>query len=214
MPLLITPAILTDSFTEFSRQVRLMEGLFSYAQIDVMDGKFVETTSFAEVERVPEIKTGLRYELHFMVEDPYQELLRWGDFRNVFRIIFHAEASSDPAAVIEEAKARGFEVGMALNPETDTSVLAPYLEQLDVVQFMTVHPGRQGAPFLPEMKDKIRTFCALGRRPRVSVDGGINATTLSEVATWGVEICNVGSFFMKAPSLATALAELRSTLDI
>lgn len=212
MPLLITPAILTDSFEDFTTQVRRVEGLFSYAQIDVMDGKFVETHSFAEVERVMEVKTGLQYELHLMVNDPYKELLRWGNIRNVFRVIFHAEALADPTNIIEEARARGLEIGVSLNPETPVSMIESYVKDLDVVQFMTVHPGRQGSPFLPEMKEKISTFCQRGRRPRCTVDGGISAVTIREVASWGVDVCNVGSFLMKAPDVKQALDELRSAL--
>jgi ribulose-phosphate 3-epimerase len=212
MPL-ITPAILTDNFDEFERQIRRLETLFSYAQIDVMDGKLVPTTSFAEVERVAEVKTGLRYEVHLMVEHPYEELLRWGEIRNVSRIIFHAEAKSDPHAIIEECRARGLEVGVALNPETPTSAIDAYVHDLDLVQFMTVHPGRQGAPFLPEMKEKILAFCQIPHRPRVSVDGGINQDTIHEVASWGVEIVNVGSYFAQAPDVAEALIELRKILS-
>lgn len=212
MPILITPAILTDNFTEFTRQVALVESLFSYAQIDVMDGKFVKATSFSEIDLVSDIKTGLRYELHLMVDDPYEELLRWGNVRNVFRIVFHAEAHSDPGAVIEEARARGLEVGVALNPETPISRIETYVHDVDLVQFMTVHPGQQGAQFLPEMKNKIIEFTARPHRPRVAVDGGINPTTIREVLAWGVEICNVGSFLMKSSSLPEALAELRTVV--
>lgn len=211
--ILITPAILTDSFDELSRQITRLEGIFSYAQIDVMDGKLVPATSFAEVERVAEIKTGLRYEVHLMVEHPYEELLRWGELRNVSRIIFHAEAKSDPQMIIEECRARGLEVGVALNPETPAATIDAYVDNLDLVQFMTVHPGRQGAPFLPEMKEKITAFCQRPHRPRVSVDGGISGTTIQEVASWGVEIVNVGSYFAKAPDVAEALIELRKILS-
>lgn len=213
--LLLSPAILTDSFEEFERQVRRLETLFSYAQIDIMDGTFVKTKSFSDVERVPEVKTGLQYELHLMVEKPYEEFLRWANanIRNITRVVFHAEAHSDPIAIIEEARARGIEVGVALNPETPVSAIESYVEQVDLVQFMTVHPGRQGAPFLPEMKDKITAFCARPHRPKVSVDGGINASTVRDVSSWGVEIANVGSYFSKAESVAAALAELRTVLE-
>ncbi len=211
MPL-ITPAILTESFDEFVAQVRRYEPFFSYAQIDVMDGKFVPSVSFPERIEINDIGTGLRFELHLMVNDPYNELLRWGNVRNVSRVLFHAEAPDEPAKVIEEVRARGLEVGVVLNPETPISVIESYVGELDVVQFMTVHPGRQGAPFVPEVGEKIRAFASRPRRPRVSVDGGVSPTTIGELTRWGAEIVNVGGFFTKAADIPLALLELRKIL--
>ena len=53
-------------------------------------------------------------------------------------------------AAIEEAKIHGFEIGIAINPETPTSVLNDHLYEIDSVLFMGVNPGASGRPFHPE----------------------------------------------------------------
>jgi len=66
----VIPTILVKSFEEFKRTVQRVENHFAIAQIDVMDGKFVPNTTFAEFKKIANIKTPLKYELHLMVEEP------------------------------------------------------------------------------------------------------------------------------------------------
>lgn len=73
---------------------------------------------------------------------------------------------------------------------------------------MTVHPGKQGAKFLPEMKRKIQNFTALKQRPLCLADGGINVETIAVVESWGVDIANVGSAISKASDVKKAYEEL------
>src|SRR3989338_9166 len=95
----IIPSVLAYTFTEFERQVHRLESLFPFIQVDVMDGHFVETVSFPEVQKVNDVQTPLKYELHLMVEDPVAELRQWRSIEKVFRVVFPAEAQ-DPKRTI------------------------------------------------------------------------------------------------------------------
>ena len=209
--MIITPALLASTFDEFSRQLTHVAGLFDYAQIDVMDGKLVTSTSFKEIERIATFPHQ-RYELHLMVEDPLAEMKKWQGIPGVFRVIFHAEAKADPLAVIALAREAGWGVGMALNPETPLSAAEPYLDGLDLVLFMTVHPGQQGAPFVPEVLDKIRQFMALPEHPLCAIDGSVNKTNIKELKDLGVDIVNVGSALTKAQNPKEAYQELQKAV--
>ena len=176
-PLLI-PTILTNTFAEFARQVDLVKDLVPYIQIDVMDGEFVPNQSFPDIEKINDLETSLPWELHLMVNHPLAEMEKWSTVKNVYRAIFPIESLDNPAECIAYARGKCWQVGMVLNPETPLSAVQPYLDQLDVLMFMTVHPGVQGNPFLPEVGEKIRAFTALTSRPLCAVDGAVSSTTI------------------------------------
>ena len=81
-----------------------------------------------------------------------------------------------------------------------------------MVMFMTVHPGQQGAKFLPEVKKKIVEFKKWEGRPQIAVDGGINSSNIAEVKTWGVEIFNVGSALVMAKNVKETYDELNEII--
>lgn len=208
----IIPSVLVATVAEFERQVHRFESLFPYIQIDIMDGRFVPNTSFQEVGQVKDIKTTLQYELHLMVEKPAEEMRRWQTVEAVFRVLFHAE-TADVERSISFARREGWEIGLALNPETPLSSVEKYFPRLNVLQFMTVHPGRQGSPFIPEVKEKIKAFTALPNRPLCAVDGAVNKDTIRGLKDVGVDIVYPGSALCEAENVGKAYQELQSLIS-
>mgnify|MGYP000105073203 FL=1 len=49
----------------------------------------------------------------------------------------------------------------SINPETDVKEVVPYLEEVDMILVMCVHPGFGGQKFIPESLDKIRAIRAM-----------------------------------------------------
>lgn len=215
---IIVPTILTESFQEFTRQAEAADKLFPYIQIDVMDGKFVPSVSFSERNEINALPLKLRCELHLMVSDPVAEMRRWQSVESVFRVLFHYEATPDPLRSISFARKEGWEIGLVINPDTPLESVTPFLKRVDVLQFMTVYPGRQGAPFEPKVLEKIKAFTADKPAnqptgyPFCAADGGINAETIRHLHDVGVEIFNVGSFFSRAADLARAYEDLKKAL--
>lgn len=210
---MIAPAILVATFDEFVKNVEKINSIFSYAQIDVMDGKFVPAKSFPEIEKINAVPANLKWEVHLMAQEPLAEMKKWAGVKNVFRVLFHIESTSDPLECIAFAKKNDWQVGLVLNPETPLTTAMPYLNKLDVVMFMTVVPGKQGNPFVPEVGEKIKEFVALKNRPLCAVDGAVSITTIPLLKNWGVEIFNVGSALMKASDIKLAYAELQTMLN-
>lgn len=212
MPTII-PAILTESFEDLRRQIRRIDGLFPFVHLDVMDGNFVHKKSFIEVEKIPEIGTSLQYELHLMVNDPLREMKKWQHTANVFRVIIHRETPASVEACRAFAKDHGWEFGLALNPDTPLEVAIPYFKDLDYLLFMTVYPGRQGAPFQEKVLPKIQQFLSHKDHPRFGVDGSVNATTIHNFKNLNVDTLNVGSALMLAPDIEKAYLELKEKLQ-
>lgn len=193
---LITPAILTDNLATFTEQLQKVHNHFSSVQIDIMDGIFVDNKSFTEREPINNIETEAYFELHLMVKDPITELSQWIDVANVTSVIFHIESDVDAEDCIRHIRKHNWKVGIALNPETPLEKIMPYVPLVDEVLFMTVHPGQQGAPFVPEVLEKIKAFKAQGQDSStftISVDGGINEQTIKSAVEAGAEKLYIGS---------------------
>lgn len=216
----IIPAILVPTYKELTKQLKKIQHLFAYVQLDIMDGEFVNNKSFNHEENTDLtdffnknltdniLTANLKYELHLMVKNPLQEIAQWQNIKNVFRIIFHIEADDGPDEVINKIRGNCWQAGIALNPDTPLKKIMPYLDKISLVLFMTVHPGQQGAIFVRGVKNKIIEFAKIPNHPLVAVDGGINQDTIREVKSWGVDIFNVGSALMLNNNIKKTLKTL------
>jgi ribulose-phosphate 3-epimerase len=210
---LIVPAILTSNFDEFKEQIARVSPFFSLVQIDVMDGEFVANKSFEEVDQINEIPNLPDLELHLMVKHPLEEMKKWDKVKNIRKIIFQIESADDPLQVLGAVSGRCAQAGIAINPETPLTAIEPCLERANEILFLTVHPGKQGAEFLPEVGKKIRDLSARPNRPLIGVDGGITAKNIAEVASWGVDIFRIGSAITMSKNIETAASELNAALN-
>jgi len=233
MPTII-PSILVPTFDEFARQARRLEGVTDIVQIDVMDGQFVANKSFDEIEKINDLNLKLNWELHLMVAHPLEELEKWTEIKNIQRVIFHIESLDDPKEVVAHIRGKCWGAGIALNPETPLSAIEPYVDLVDVVLFMTVHPGQQGAKFLPEVGEKMKKFITTphpllrkegtdtdsplrrgrerGGLPLIAVDGGVNENNIALIKSWGVDIFGVGSAISQARDVKEAYKKLNLSL--
>lgn len=204
----VIPAILVPTFEQFKEQINRLREFFDLVQIDVMDGEFVPNKSFEEIDKINEIKNLPDLELHLMVKHPLRELEKWDRIKNIKKIIFHIESSDNPNEIINFARGKCWQVGIAINPETTIDKIVPYLQKINEVLFLTVNPGKQGSAFLPEVGEKIKEFAKLNHRPLIAVDGGINENNITEVKTWGAEIFCVGSYLTMAEDIKIARDKL------
>lgn len=152
-----------------------------YIHIDIMDGKFVsnKTWTTSEVKKFTSYST-LPLEVHLMVNNPSKYIEDYA-LMNTSIIIFHYEAVKDINEMINKVKLYGLKVGIAINPETNINVLIPYLNMIDEVLIMSVHPGKSGQSFIEESLGKISVLKNIilegNYKTIISVDGGINNET-------------------------------------
>ena len=145
---LIVPAILTDNFVTFKEQLAKISPHFSSIQIDVIDGIFLPNKTFSEREDLKDINSEAYFELHLMVKDPIAEISKWKEIDSVTSVVFHIEADANVEECIKHIRQNNWKAGIALNPETPIEKIIPYVNLVDEVLFMTVHPGQQGAAFV------------------------------------------------------------------
>lgn len=192
----IVPAILANSEEEFKEKITQINSCSELAggwiQVDLMDGKFVNNVS-VDLKIVKKYPSSLKKEAHLMVENPIEYLneLTEADFQ---RAIFHFEVGM-VEKVIEEIRSCKMAVGVALNPETQVSQIRPFVDRIDLVLVMGVHPGFGGQQFLAESLNKVAQLKSLKEEINflIEVDGGIDETLVKRLADVGANNLVIGS---------------------
>jgi len=208
----ISASVLTADFARLGEEVRrAVAGGVDSIHLDVMDGHFVDNITMGPVvvEALRPHAT-LPYHSHLMVSEPLRHLQAFVDAGSDV-IAFHVEAQDDPAAVIEAIHRAGRGAGLALNPETPAGAVLPYLDQLELLLVMTVHPGRGGQPFMPEVLPKLAALRSEAVRQgldlAIGVDGGINLETIGGAHAAGGDVLVAGN------ALYATHGELRPVVD-
>lgn len=195
----IVPAILATTEEEYKQKLdrikagpELAEG---WVQIDLMDNKFVQNRSIGP-DVLVKYPANLSLEAQLMVEYPenwIDELIKIP----VARIIFPVEDTEGVEERIKHIKNHGVQVGLSLNPDTGIEAVEPFIQDLDAVLVMSVHPGFGGQEFIPEVLPKIKNLKEMKSNLIVGVDGGISPENAKLVSNAGADYLVVGSHLME-----------------
>jgi len=204
----IIPAILTNSFEDLEKAVRLVEPYTSRVSLDIADGVFVPNETIKGYSELGLISTDLKFDVHLMVKNPLDQISYWHDIEKANRFIVHIE-STDAMIAVKEFKDMGKGIGLTLNPDTSIIDIEPFIDYADFIQFMTIYPGFQGRDFIDHVVDKIKFFHKKYPEAIIAVDGGINPTTAKKVIQAGASILYSGSYILKSGNVEKAIEELR-----
>lgn len=173
---------------------RLCHTDIDYLHLDIMDGQFVLNKTWCKEELEPILDDTKPLDIHLMVEDVYAYIDEFASFHPVY-LTFHYE-TLDVLEKIAYIHSKGCLAGVSIKPQTDVTLLQPYLPFLDLVLVMSVEPGYGGQSFLENSVSKIEWLYQMrkenGYSYVIEVDGGINDKTISKVAK--ADIAVVGSF--------------------
>jgi len=206
---IIVPAVIAKTQMDLDEAVLKVKDFVKLIQLDVMDGRFVPNHSIDFDFTIP--KTQCRLEAHLMVNNPEEWIDKNGG--KVDALLVHIESSVAPDQIIKIAKARRKQIGFVLNPETPITRIQEYLDQIDQVLIMTVHPGFYGSTFLPEMLEKIEELRRIKPLLNIEVDGGVTLDTIGLVNKSGANMFVSGSYIMKSPNPKEAIANLKAKIE-
>ena len=176
----ISPSIFAADFSKLGEESRRLHAADAI-HVDIMDGHFVPNlslspTALAAINR----STDIFLDVHIMVYNPFnyiEDLVKKG----ADQITFHLEATEDVEETIDYIKKCNVKVGLALCPETSDSLIIKYLDKIDTLLLMTVHPGFGGQKFMPEILEKIafakKLKDQMSLKFDIQVDGGIDDET-------------------------------------
>jgi len=194
----ISASILNADFARLGADVRrATEGGVDSIHLDVMDGHFVPNITMGPVvvEAVRREST-LPFHSHLMISEPRRYVDAFGEAGSDL-IVFHLEADGDPHELVERIHGAGRGAGLAINPETPGEAAHPYLEEIDLLLVMTVHPGFGGQEFMAEVLPKLHELRAEAERRNldlpIGVDGGVKEDTIAAAYGSGGDVLVVGS---------------------
>ena len=231
----IIPAVMPQNTTDLQSKLAQVAVHMSVAQIDVMDGKFVENVSWPYTEdheyfqEILNEDAGLPYwdqfdfEVDLMIVQPEEVIGEWIT-AGVRRIIVHQESTDKLDQILADFRERfpkseepdvfDCEIGIAQNVDTPIESIFPYLDRIDFVQLMGIAKiGVQGNPFDERVLAKIRALRAHALSTIISVDGVVSIDTAPELVSAGVNRLVVGSAIFKSEDIGATIKEFKRLGD-
>jgi ribulose-phosphate 3-epimerase len=213
---LVAPSILAADFSRLADEVRKVEEAGAdWIHCDIMDGHFVDNISFgpAIVGFVRKL-TKLPLDVHLMIEHADHYVPRFVDAgANSITVHVEPEAKHDVGKTLPQIRDAGCRVGLTLNPATSFELLEPFLDKIDMLLVMTVHPGFGGQSFRPEQMEKVKHAVdwnkSRDRKIDIEVDGGINGETARVSIENGANVLVAGTSIFKTNDYAKAIRDLR-----
>lgn len=191
----LAPSILSADFAILKEQIQEIESTgVRMLHIDVMDGHFVPNITFGAV-LIKSIRryTNLIFDVHLMIEYPdkyIEDFIKAG----ADIITIHIESESDIDECIDMIHSHEIKAGLAVNPDTDMEMIEPYLDKIDMVLVMSVHPGFGGQVYINETDDRIEYLHNVcGEDLDIEVDGGISEENIAHIVEMGANIIVAGS---------------------
>ncbi len=194
----ISPSILSCNFSKLGEEIESLERAGAdLIHIDVMDGHFVPNITIGpEVIKKIRPLTKIPFDVHLMIS-PVDNFIE--DFANAGSdiITIHPEATKNLKKTIELIKKFDKKVGISLNPNSEISLVEPYLNNIDLILVMSVNPGFAGQKFKPEVLKKLekikKIIVSKNLKIDLEIDGGISFQNSIDAKNAGANILVSGS---------------------
>jgi len=213
---IVASSILAANFAQLADEIyRVEQAGADWIHCDIMDGHFVDNISFGpEIVGIVRKETKLPLDVHLMIQRPDHFVARFAKAgANSITVHVEREANHDVAKTLRAIREAGCRSGLSLNPATPFDAVEPFLDRIDALLVMTVHPGFGGQKFRPEMMEKVKDAVqwneAHTRKINIEVDGGINAETARVSIESGANVLIAGTFIFHATDYSEAIRQLR-----
>lgn len=198
--MIISPSLLSADFGILKEELNELQSAGAdWLHLDIMDGHFVPNITFGpdQVKNIAKY-TSLPLDVHLMIEKPSHYIERFAQSKPHV-IVLHHESKDDIPKCLERIRALGIKAGITIKPDTDTAVLAQYIDKVDLILMMCVQPGFGGQSFMEGSAERIqRVREMIGvREIYLEVDGGITDKTAKVAVQAGADVLVAGSYIFK-----------------
>lgn len=211
---IVSPSILAANFANLESEVKMInESVADWIHVDIMDGVFVPNLSMG----IPVVKAIRKHatkplDVHLMIVNPERYVDAFYE-AGASIISVHIEASPHLHRTIQQIKALGIKVGVAINPHTTVEQLEDILCDIDLVCMMSVNPGFGGQTFITHTYKKIERLKAMidrtGAKVQIEIDGGVNLQNAKPLMNVGADVLVAGNFVFSSANPKETIAQLK-----
>ncbi len=218
MNIKVAPSILSANILHLEDDIRAIEQAGpDWLHVDIMDGHFVPNLTYGPklVKAVRGI-TKLPLDVHLMLDNP-EDFIESFAKAGADNITVHSEVKKPLSELHRMVKDRGKLFGVSVKPDTPLTPIIDFLDKIDILLIMTVHPGFGGQEFISSVVPKIAEAARLknerGFRYEVEVDGGLNSETVKIAVENGATMIVAGEYIFGSSDYKKAVDSLRPVLS-
>lgn len=191
-------------------------------QIDIQDGVFITNKTLSVDDFVSYLHhndmgklQNVYFDFHLM-ENAYESSIKTinklSDSLFIDTVFIHTVLRPNYERL--QNKYPRFKIGLVINPEENIDLIVNRynLSNVPMIQLMTIHPGPQGQPFIPDVLQKIERLRMAGFNKPIYIDGAINEKTVPiiQMLEFRPDVLCPGSYLAKTEELEKHVEYLRS----
>ena len=215
---IIAPSMLSCNFGKLEEEIEMVnQSEAGWFHLDIMDGVFVPNITFGTpiLEVFKEYATK-HLDAHLMIVNPENYIEKFASL-GANTITVHYEACDNLLNTINQIKKLNVKAGVAINPDTDVSVLDSLVNEIDLICLMSVFPGFSGQKFIPETFERLEKLKKIitekNSQAMIQIDGGVSIDNAKKLVSLGADILVAGSFVFKSEDASTTIKKLNSVIN-
>ena len=215
---IIAPSMLSCDFGKLVDEIEMVnQSEAGWFHLDIMDGVFVPNITFG----TPILEVFKKYatkhlDAHLMIVNPENYIEKFASL-GANTITVHYEACDNLQNTINQIKKLNVKAGVAINPDTDVSVLDSLINEIDLICLMSVFPGFSGQKFIPDTFVRLEKLKKIitdkNSQAMIQIDGGVSIDNAKKLVSLGADILVAGSFVFKSEDASTTIKKLNSVIN-
>ena len=215
---IIAPSMLSCNFGKLKEEIEMVnQSEAGWFHLDIMDGVFVPNITFGTpiLEVFKEYATK-HLDAHLMIVNPENYIEKFASL-GANTITVHYEACDNLQNTMNQIKKLNVKAGVAINPDTDVSVLDSLVNEIDLICLMSVFPGFSGQKFIPDTFERLEKLKKIitdkNSQALIQIDGGVSTDNAKKLVSLGADILVAGSFVFKSEDASTTIKKLNSVIN-
>ena len=215
---IIAPSMLSCNFGNLEEEIEMVnQSEAGWFHLDVMDGVFVPNITFGTPILEVFKKCATKHlDAHLMIVNPENYIEKFASL-GANTITVHYEACDNLQNTINQIKKLNVKAGVAINPDTDVSVLYSLINEIDLICLMSVFPGFSGQKFIPDTFERLEKLKKIitdkNSQALIQIDGGVSTDNAKKLVSLGADILVAGSFVFKSEDASTTIKKLNSVIN-